>query len=169
MADFAEVVLAQPEEDRTVELRLPADVVVLAGVELLPVLVDPLLVSLVARAGDHLAAVPVLGLAANVIAALEDQDAEARRGEAVGERAAACAAADDDHVVVVVHGVPPQTRAIGDVQAPVAPRSLGCVRTKANSCTPSAASALVSRFSTTKTPWRTFRVRGTSNGRAGSS
>ena len=63
------------------------------------------------------------------------------RREPVGERAAACAAADDDHVVVVAHRLLLQTRAIGEVQAPVAPRSLGWVRTSANSRTPSAASS----------------------------
>ena len=44
-----------------------------------------------------------------------------------------------------------QTRAMGDVHAPVAPRSLGWVRISANSVTPSAARDAVSRFSTTKT------------------
>ena len=40
------------------------------------------------------------GSRAQPVAALEQQDALARRGEAVHERAAAGAAADDDHVVV---------------------------------------------------------------------
>src|SRR5262249_17244271 len=91
-------------------LRLPADVVVLSGMELLPVPVDPLLVGLVAGPGDDLAAAPVLELAAGVVAPLEDQDAQPGRRGAGGERGAGGAAADDDHVVVLVHRVPPVRR-----------------------------------------------------------
>src|SRR5439155_4116711 len=154
MADLAEVGVPHPEEDRAVELRLAADVIVLAGMELLAVLVDPLLVRLVPRLGDHLGGVPVLGLTANVVATLQQQHAEPGRSEPVRERAASGAGADDDHVVVVVAhcGSSSQTRAIGDVHAPVAPRSLGWVRISANSRTPACASADVSRFSTMKTP-----------------
>ena len=45
MVDLAEVALAEAEEDGAVELRLPADVVVLAGMERLSVLVVPGLAS----------------------------------------------------------------------------------------------------------------------------
>src|SRR5207302_233399 len=120
-------------------------VVVLAGVERGPLLADPLLLRLVARLTEDLARVPVLELATHVIAALDEQHAEACRREPVRERSAPRAAADDDHVVVV-HAWLLQTRAIGETHAPVAPRSFGWVRTSANSRTPSAASALVSRF-----------------------
>src|SRR5213076_1465331 len=103
-----------------------------------------------------------------VVAALEQQDPQAARRKPVREGPAAGAGADDDHVVVVAHGCAScQTSAIGETQAPVAPRSFAWLRTSANSRTPSAASSLVSRFSTTKTPCRTFSVCGTSNGRAG--
>src|SRR3954470_5077255 len=44
MTDLAEVALPESEEDRAVELRLPTDVVVLAGLEGLTVLVVPGLV-----------------------------------------------------------------------------------------------------------------------------
>jgi len=40
----------------------------------------------------------------------------------------------------------------GETQAPVAPRSFGWARTKRNSLTPSAASSVRERFSTTTTP-----------------
>ena len=75
MTDLAEVALPEPEEDRAVELRLPTDVVVLAGMEGLSVLVVPGLVCLVLVAHEDGAAVPVVWLAAQVVAALEQQDA----------------------------------------------------------------------------------------------
>src|SRR4051812_25384430 len=168
MADLAEVALPEPEEDRAVELCLPADVVVLAGTKGLSVLVVPRLVRLVLVAHEDCAAIPVVGLAAQVVAALEQQDALARGREPVGEGAAAAAAADDDHVVVAAHSFV-QIRATGEVHAPVAPRSFGWVSTSANSFTPSRASSAVLRFSTTKTPWMAFSRCGTSNGLVGSS
>jgi hypothetical protein len=67
------------------------------------VLVDPLLAGEVALLAEDLGGVPVLLLARQVAAALEHQDALARRGEAMGERAAPGAGADDDDVVVVAH------------------------------------------------------------------
>src|SRR4051794_15874532 len=139
------------------------------GREAMAVLVEPLLVGQVAALEEALVRVPVLGLAGQVAAAFQQQDPLAARREAVGERAAAGARADDDDVVVGAHRLPPQTRAIGEVHAPVAPRSFGWVRTSANSRTPSAASAARSRFSTTYTPCFTFSVCGTTNGRSGSS
>jgi hypothetical protein len=51
-----------------------------------------------------------------------------------------------------------QTRAMGEVQAPVAPLSLGWVRINANRRTPSAASGARSRFSTMKIPWSMLRI-----------
>src|SRR6266542_1159667 len=81
------------------------DVVVLAGMEGPSVLVVPGLVCLVFVAHEDGAAIPIVGLAAQVVAALEQQDALARGRKPVGERSAASAAADDDHVVVAVHGV----------------------------------------------------------------
>ena len=75
MADLVEVTLTQPEEDRAVELRVAADEVLLVGAEGIAVLVDPLLAAEVALLEEHLLGVPVLGLAGQVTAALEQQDA----------------------------------------------------------------------------------------------
>ena len=87
VADLAEVALAEPEEDRAVELRLAADVVVLAGMERLsrPCRTTSRCVLYVLFDEDG-AAVPVLGLAAQVVAALEQQDPLARSARA-GRRA----------------------------------------------------------------------------------
>src|SRR5439155_18470517 len=72
--DLAEVAFAESEEDRAVELSLSPDVVMLSGVELLAVFVDPLLLRLVAAFGDDLTAVPVLELALDVVPTLEEED-----------------------------------------------------------------------------------------------
>ena len=101
VANPVEVALTQTEEDRAVELRVAADEVLLVRAEGIAVLVDPLLAAEVALLEEHLLGVPVLGLAGRVTAALEQQDALAGGGEAVGERPAARAGADDDDVVVV--------------------------------------------------------------------
>ena len=101
VADLVEVALAQAEEDRAVELRVAAHEVLLVGAEGVAVLVDPLLAGEVALLEEHLLGVPVLGLARQVAAALEQQDALAGGGEAMCERAAARPRADDDDVVVV--------------------------------------------------------------------
>src|SRR2546428_3527011 len=106
MADLAEVLLPHPDERRPVELRVPADVVVGAGVELAAVLVAPGLLDVVAALGDDRVRVPVLLLAWDVIAPLEEEDALAGRREAVGEGPAPRARADDDHVVAVVRHAP---------------------------------------------------------------
>jgi hypothetical protein len=101
VANLVEVALTQTEENRAVELRVAAHEVLLVGAEGIAVLVDPLLAAEVALLEKHLLGVPVLGLAWQVTAALEQQDALAGGGEAVRERPAARAGADDDDVVVV--------------------------------------------------------------------
>src|SRR5207249_7047025 len=121
MADLAEVLLPHPDERRAVELRVPADVVVGAGVELPAVPVAPGLLDVVAALGDDRVRVPVLLLARDVVAPLEEQDALAGRREAISEGPAPRARADDDDVVAVVrHGLPQETvRAAGAGRAPI--------------------------------------------------
>src|SRR6516165_3866956 len=124
--DLLEVALAQPEQDRPKELRVATHEVLLVRLERLTVLVVPDLAREVAVLSEDLAAVPVLRLARKVAAALQQEDALARRREAMGQCAAARAGADDDDVVeLACHETSSQTRATGDVQAPVAPRSFG--------------------------------------------
>jgi hypothetical protein len=62
------------------------------------VLVDP-----VPEMFPHRFRIPVLLLARDEIAALDDEDAGAGIGKGVGERAAARAGPDDDDVVAVDH------------------------------------------------------------------
>src|SRR5204862_5663149 len=96
----------EPDQRGAVELGVPADEVVRAGVELLAVAVVPGLLDVVAVLDLDGARVPVLLLARHVAAPLEEEDALARGREAVGERPAPRAGADDDHVVVIVRHPP---------------------------------------------------------------
>src|SRR3954452_3952004 len=99
MAELAEVLASEAVQRGAVELRLAADVVVDPGLECLAALVVPGIRRHVPVLDEDLFGVPVLDLARQPVATLEDQDPLARRREVTGERPAACAAADDDHVV----------------------------------------------------------------------
>src|SRR5947209_14238742 len=83
-----------------VHLRVAADVVVDPGMELAAVGAVPGLACLVAALDEDGVGAPVLELAREPVAALEQQDALAGRGELVHERAAARAGADHDDVVI---------------------------------------------------------------------
>src|SRR5438552_18614203 len=89
------------------ELGVPADVVVGAGMELLAVLVAPRFLDVVATVDDDAVRIPVLALARHVVAALEDQDLLPGRRQSVRERAATRSGPDDDHVILVVGHRPP--------------------------------------------------------------
>src|SRR5499427_8858819 len=99
--DLAEIPLAHAEEDRSVEFCVPADEVLLVGLEGAAVLVVPELAGQVAVADEDLAAVPVFWLTRQVAAALQQQDPLARRCQLVRQRATASAGTDDDDVVVL--------------------------------------------------------------------
>jgi hypothetical protein len=99
--DLLEVALAQAEQDPAVDLGVAANEVVGVRAERDPVLVIPPFGGDIALVVEDLARVPVLALARQVAAALEQQDLLARRCESVGERPAARAGADDYEVVVV--------------------------------------------------------------------
>ena len=86
----------------------------------------------VAVVDEHVLRRPVLRLARQPVAALEQQDALARRGEAVHERAAAGAAADDDHVVAIAHPPSSSSRSARMIARP--PRSARGARRPAGSC-----------------------------------
>ena len=101
MLDLVEVALAQAEQDPRVDLGVAADEVLGVRAERDAALVVPAFGGDVSLAAEHLLGLPVLGLAREVAAALEQQDLLARRREPVRERAAAGAGADDDHVVVL--------------------------------------------------------------------
>src|SRR5262249_26202971 len=109
MADRREILLAQPQQYRAVHLGVAAHPIMNAGMEGTAVLVVPGLLGLVALLAEYRFGIPVLPLARKIAAALEDQDALAGRGEAIGEGVAAGAAAEDDHVIAVVaHWEPPR-------------------------------------------------------------
>jgi hypothetical protein len=99
--DLLEVALAKAEQRSAVDLGAAADEVLGVRSERDAVLVVPALGGDVSLAAEYLFGVPVLALAREVAAALEQEDLLARGREAVRERAAAGPRADDDHVVVV--------------------------------------------------------------------
>ena len=98
--ELAEVLFAQTVQRRAVELRRAADAVVHLRLEGLAVAVVPGVRRDVAVLDEHVRGGPVLRLARQPVAALEQQDPLARGSQMPRERAAARAAADDDHVVV---------------------------------------------------------------------
>ena len=89
VAQLAEVLLAQPVERRAVELRGAADEVVDLRLERRAALVVPRVRRDVAVLDEDVLREPVLRLPRQPVAALEQQDALARRREMAGERAAA--------------------------------------------------------------------------------
>jgi hypothetical protein len=113
--DLLEVALAKAEHRRAVELGLAADVVVDPGLEALAALVVPGLLGNVAVLDEDLVRVPVLDLAGQPAASLEDQDPLPRRRQVPGEGAAAGAAADDDDVEVQVRAHPPPPAVVAAV------------------------------------------------------
>src|SRR5207247_8585239 len=86
VAVLAEVLPAEPDQRRAVELGVPADEVVRAGVDLLAVAVVPGLLDVVALLDLDGARVPVLLLARDVASPLEEEDALALGRGAVGVR-----------------------------------------------------------------------------------
>ena len=103
MPDLAEILPAQPEQRRAVHLGVAADVVMYPGMERRAVAVVPGLLGLVLRLNEYRGRIPVLPLARQIIAALQQQDALARRGEPVSQRATSRTTADDDEIVTVRH------------------------------------------------------------------
>ena len=101
VAKLAEVLFAQPVQRRAVELGRASDEVVHPRLEGLAARVVPRIRRDVAVVHEHVLVRPVLRLARQPIAALEEQDALARGGEVARKRAAAGAAADDDDVVAL--------------------------------------------------------------------
>ncbi len=106
MPDLAEVLLAQAKERRPIHLRVAPDIVMNAGMERTAVAAVPGLLGHVSRFHEDFGSIPVLALARQIIATLQEQDALARGSESVSERSTPRPAADDDDVVVI-HGTGP--------------------------------------------------------------
>src|SRR4051812_20445403 len=101
MAKLAEVLLAEAVERGSVELRGAAHEVVDLRLEGVALLVVPGVGRDVAVVDEDALREPVLRLAWQPVAALEQQDPLARRREMARERTPARAGADDDDVVGV--------------------------------------------------------------------
>src|SRR5262249_56279044 len=103
MLELAEIFFAQPVERRAEHFCRAADEIMNLRLKSTAVPVVPALGRDVAVLHEYRRRVPVLRLALEPIAALEDEDALSRRGEVSRERAAAGAAADDDDVEALIH------------------------------------------------------------------
>ena len=99
MLELAEVLLAEAVQRRAIHLGGAAHEVVHVRLERRAVAVVPGVRGDIAPVHEHVAGLPVLRLAGEPVAALEQQDALARRGEMANQRAATGAAPDHDHVV----------------------------------------------------------------------
>src|SRR5262249_53965864 len=104
--------LAEPEQGRAEELRITADVIIRVWMQLLSVSVSPHFLGLILALGIDRAWVPVVLLAWDIIAALQQQNAFARGRAFVRQRPAARPAADNDDVVTrgLSHGFLLQNR-----------------------------------------------------------
>src|SRR5436309_14868302 len=98
MTALCEVALAKAEHRGTVELGVPADVVVLAGAKAARA-AGPGLVAAVAQIAEHGFRVPVLRLAGEHRPTLEDEHACAAARKLQRDRAASDTGADDHHVI----------------------------------------------------------------------
>ena len=101
--ELAEVALSQPVQGSAVELGRSAHEVVDLGLERLAVLVVPRVRGDVPVVDEDRLGVPVLHLARQPVAALQDQDPLPGRCEPVCEGAAARSRTHDDDVVLVGH------------------------------------------------------------------
>ena len=126
VVNLAEVLLAHPVEGGAVQLGGAADEVMYLRLEEgLALDVVPLVGRDVTAIDEDVFGRPVAGLAGQPVAALEQQDALARRGEVAGERAAARPGSDHDDVVVLAHaGVLPGGTTVGAGVPGVVPERL---------------------------------------------
>ena len=102
VAKLAEVLRAETEQRRAVELGVPADVVVDLGLELVAVPVVPELLREVLPAYEHRLGLPVVALPRQERSTLQPEHFRAVRGEPVPERPAPGSRPDDHYVVVLV-------------------------------------------------------------------
>src|SRR5262249_21597198 len=116
---LTEVLAAKPEQRGAVELGVAADPVVRVRMEGLAVAVAPDLLRLILPREVDRPRAPVVRLAWHVVAALEEQDLLAGRGQRPRQRAAARARADDRDVVAL-HGpsLPARTRGRASCRRP---------------------------------------------------
>ena len=117
VAQLAEVLVAQAVQRRAVQLGGAAHEVVHLRLERLALGVVPGVGRDVAAVDEHVLGRPVLRLARQPVAPLEQQDPLARRCEVPGEGAASGAGADDDDVVVAVAHVSSSRRSCRMIRA----------------------------------------------------
>src|SRR5437667_8811976 len=115
VAQLAEVFLAKAEQCRAVKLGVSANVVVGVRMQVLAVLVEPGLLSVVMAFHVHELRVPVRLFARDEVAAFEDEDSFAGRRQMISQGAATGPGSDDDYVIVIF---------IHDANPPLAPQKM---------------------------------------------
>src|SRR5215469_16844537 len=98
MAHLREVLLAQAEQRRAVEFGVAADPIIRVRMEVFSIAVLPGLFRCVLALDIDGARAPIVLFTGHVIASLQNKNALARRGDAIGQSAASCSAADNNDV-----------------------------------------------------------------------
>src|SRR5689334_6432140 len=101
MLKLAEVLFAQTEERRAVEFRIPANIVVRVGMQILPVAILPNFLGAVLALQIDDGRAPVVFLTRHIVATFEQKDFLSGGRQSRGERSAPGARPDDDDVVVI--------------------------------------------------------------------
>src|SRR5512132_3362577 len=128
VAQYSEVLRAEAEQSRAVELCIPTNVVVDLGRELVAVLVVPELGCPVFPADEYRGGIPVVALARQVVAAFKDQDLLAGGRKPVSEGPSTRTRADNDHIpfpltdhgTLLPHGRPINNH-LADMRLPASP------------------------------------------------
>src|ERR1700683_4182059 len=104
MREAAEVLLAQAKQRRTVHFRRPADIMIRARLELLPILVAPKTLRYIAAFHEDLLGAPILRLALEPAAPFHDENAFPRGSQMSRQRSSSGSAAYNDDVIIGFHG-----------------------------------------------------------------
>src|SRR6266699_1988114 len=102
MTQLAEVLFAQTEQRRAIELCVPANIVVGMGMQILPVAILPHFLGAVLALQVYNRRTPVVLFARDIVAPFEKKDLLSGRRQLGGERSAPGAGSDDDDVVMVI-------------------------------------------------------------------
>ncbi len=104
MPELSKIFPAEAQQGRAIHLGVPTDVVMDTGMKFFAVLVVPGFMSFVLRLGKDSASIPVVFLARQIAASLQDQNPLTGRRQGVGQSAAPGTGTNNDHVVVVFLG-----------------------------------------------------------------
>src|SRR4051812_42220248 len=102
MAQLAEVLFAQTEQRRAIELCVTANIIVGMGTQILPVAILPHFLGRVLALQVYDCRTPVVLFARDIVASFEHKDLFPGRRQLGGERSAPRSGSDNDDVVVAI-------------------------------------------------------------------